>query len=103
MEPKAHAVQNCADKSLITRSFDWGPIETLMICSNAVVGMCAERHSDDGENTGSMSRDMPLHCRRQSCKHYRVSVCNGWEASSCAFRPRVKGGTLLAQMPTVTA
>ncbi len=49
-------------------------------------------------------RDMTLHYRRQSFDHYRASVCNGWEASSCAFRPRVKGvAKLLAQMPTVTA
>ena len=46
---------------------------------------------------------MPLYCRRQSCEHYRESVCNGWEASSCAFRLRGKGGALPAQMPTVTA
>ena len=28
-----------------------------MICLNAVVGMCAEWHSDDGANTSSMSKE----------------------------------------------
>ena len=53
----AHAFQNCAGKSQNHYMFfDWGPIDTLMICLNAVVGMCAEWHSDDGANTGSMSK-----------------------------------------------
>mgnify|MGYP000220179380 CR=1 FL=1 len=28
----------------------------MLICLNAVVGMCTEWHSDDGANTGSMSK-----------------------------------------------
>ena len=115
MKPHGTCRPNRASKSTNHyMSCGWGPIETLVICLSATVGMCAERHSVDSANMSdevtdgvqppACPRDMPLHCRRQPCDHYRVSVCNGWEASSCAFRPRVKGvAKLLAQMPTVTA